>query len=137
MVVPGGAAGGVLSGGGMAARRNSPRPYPSRSVGEKSVGRNVDKDPTGGEKSTGACTDKGPHGAKSKSYTLLSADAQAHHNALVTAKALMQFPPKTDNPKVYQEWQARVEGLLHFADGGPRYEPTHAPTVDSPGVEGG
>ena len=60
----------------------------------------------------------------------------ACHDALVTAKALIQFPPSTDNPKVYQEWRTRVEELLHFADGGPRCEPVHAPTVDSPGAKG-
>ena len=29
-----------------------------------------------------------------------------------------------------------MEGLLNFADSGPRCEPAHAPTVDSPGAEG-
>ena len=42
----------------------------------------------------------------------------------------MQFPPSTSDPKVYQEWRARMEGLLNFTDGGPRREPTRAPTVN-------
>ena len=29
-----------------------------------------------------------------------------------------------------------MEGLLNFADGGPRCEPAHAPTVDSPEAKG-
>ena len=83
---------------------------------EKSIGGNANKDPTVGEKSDGARTGKGQQGTKSKSCTLLSEDAQARDDALVTAKALIQFPPSTDNHKVYQEWRTHVEELLHFAD---------------------
>ena len=39
----------------------------------------------------------------------------------------MQFPPKDSDPKIYQEWRARVEALLDYADGGPRPDPTRAP----------
>ena len=134
--MPDGAGGNVQNGEDTATQGNFTRPHLSRSGGEKSVGGNIDKDPTAGEKSDSARASKGQQGARSKSCTLLSADAPARHDALVTAKALMQFPPSTDNPKVYQEWWARLEGLLHFADGGPRCEPAHAPTVDSPGAEG-
>ena len=103
---------------------------------EKSMGGNTNRDPSVGEKSADARAGKGQQGAKSKSGTFLWDDAQARHDALVTAKALIQFPPNTDNPKVYQEWRSRVEELLHFADGGPRCEPVRAPTVDSPGAKG-
>ena len=48
----------------------------------------------------------------------------------------MQFPPKDDDPKIYQEWRARVEALLDYADGGPRPDPTWAPTVDGPAAAG-
>ena len=68
---------------------------------EKSMGGNTGRDPSVGEKSKVAHTGKGQQGTKSKSGTLLSDDAQAHHDALITAKALIQFPPSTDNPKVY------------------------------------
>ena len=98
---------------------------------EKSMGGNTGRDPSIGEKNEGARTGKGQQGTKSKSDTLLSDDAHARHDALISAKALIQFAPSTDNPKVYQEWQTHVEELLHFADGGPRCEPVHAPTVDS------
>ena len=76
------------------------------------------------------CASKGQQGTKSKSCTLLSEDTQARHDVLITTKALIQFSPSTDNPKAYQEWRTRVEELLHFADGGPRCEPVHAPTGD-------
>ena len=56
---------------------------------EKSIGGNTGKDPTVGGKSDGVCTGKGQQGTKSKSCTLLSADTQARHDALVTAKALI------------------------------------------------
>ena len=49
----------------------------------------------------------------------------------------MQFPPKDGDPKIYQEWRARVEALLDYADGGPRPNPTQAPTVDGPATAGG
>ena len=48
----------------------------------------------------------------------------------------MQFPPKDGDPKIYQEWRARVEGLLNYADGGPRPNPTRAPTLDGPATAG-
>ena len=86
-----------------------------RSGGEKSVDGNTGKDPTAGESSDGVRASKGQQGTKSKSCTLLSADAQAPHDALVTAKALMQFPSSTDNPKVYQEWRIRVQKGVHFS----------------------
>ena len=134
--MPDGAGGNIRSGDGAAAQGNSTRPHPSRSGGEKSIDGNIDKDRTAREKSDSVRAGKGQQGARSKSCTLLCADAQAYHDALVTAKALMQFPPSSDNPKVYQEWRICVEGLLNFADGGPRCEPAHAPTVNSPGAEG-
>ena len=56
---------------------------------EKSMGGNTGKDPSVGEKSEGARAGKGQHGMKSKSGTLLSDDAQAHHDARITAKALI------------------------------------------------
>ena len=121
---------------GAAAQRNSVRPPPSRSGGEKSVGNSDGKGPTAGEKSDGARAGEGPRGAKSKSSAPLSSGAQARHDALVAAKALMLFPPSTGDTKVYQEWRARVGGLLDFADGGPGCEPTRAPTVNGPGAGG-
>ena len=105
MVVPDGAGGNVRSGKDAAPQGNFTRPHPSCSGGEKIIDDNTGKDPTAGEKSDGVRAGKGQQGAKSKSCTLLSADAQARYDALVTAKALMQFPLSTDNPKVYQEWQ--------------------------------
>ena len=51
-------------------------------------------------------------------------------------KALMKFPLSTGDPKVYQEWRARVEGLLDFADGGPGCEPACVTTVNGPGAGG-
>ena len=94
--MPDGAGGNIRSGEDATAQGNFTRPHPSRSGGEKSVDGNTDKDPTAGEKSNGARASKGQQGARSKSCTLLSADAQTRHDALVTAKALMQFPPSTD-----------------------------------------
>ena len=55
-----------------------------------------------------------PEGSKSKSSAPLSPDAQARHDALVAAKALMQFPPKDGDPKIYQDWRAPVEALLDY-----------------------
>ena len=88
-----------------AANQNSPPPPPPKkgapdgagdniwsgedAGGEKSTDGNTGKDPTVGEKSDGARTGKGQQATKSKSDTLLSADAQAHHDALVTTKALI------------------------------------------------
>ena len=77
-----------------------------------------------------------PEGSKSKSLAPLSPDAQARHDALVAAKALMQFPSNDGGPKIYQAWRARVEALLDYADGGPRPDPTRAPTVDGPVAAG-
>ena len=58
------------------------------------MGGNTGKDPSvGGE---GARAGKGQQGTKSKSCTLHSDDAQARHDALITAKALIQFPPSTE-----------------------------------------
>ena len=96
-----GAGGNIRRGEGATAQGSSTRLHPSRSAGEKSVGGNIGKDPTAGEKGNGARVGNGPQGARSKSSMLLSVDAQACNDALVTAKALMQFPPSTDNPKVY------------------------------------
>ena len=59
-----------------------------------------------------------PKGSKSKSSAPLSPDAQARHDALVAAKALMQFPPNDGDPKIYQAWRACMEALLDYADGG-------------------
>ena len=73
----------------------------------------------------------------SKSSAPLSPDAQARHDALVAAKALMQFPPKDGDPNIYQEWRARMEALFDYADGDPRPDPTRAPlsmTLRLPGV---
>ena len=81
-------------------------------------------------------TAQGPQGAKSKSAAPQASYAQARHDALIAAKALMQFPPSTSDPKVYQEWRSRMEGLLNFADGGPGCEPTRAPTINGPGAGG-
>ena len=49
----------------------------------------------------------------------------------------MQFPPKDGDPKIYQDWRARVEALLDYTDGGPWPDPTQAPTVDGPAIAGG
>ena len=68
-----------------------------------------------------------PEGSKSKSSALLSPNAQARHDALVVAQALLHIPPKDGDPKIYQERRARVEALLDYADGGPRPDPTRAP----------
>ena len=115
---------------GATTGRNSIECPPSRSGGEKSVADGASKDPTAKEKSDGTRAGEDPQGAKGKSAAPQASDAQARHDALVAAKALMQFAPSTNDPKVYQEWRARVEGLLDFADGGPRSEPTRAPTVN-------
>ena len=96
--MPDGAGGNIRSGEDAAAKGNLTRPQPSRSGGEKSIDGNTGKDPTAGERSDDVRASKGQQGAKSKSCTLLSADAQARHDALVTAKALIQFPPSTDSP---------------------------------------
>ena len=48
-----------------------------------------------------------------------SPDAQARHDTLVAARALMQFPPSANDPKVYQAWRERLENLLHYADDRP------------------
>ena len=87
-----------------AANRASPPPPPEKDAPdgagghirsgegggvEKRIGGKTSKEPTVGEKSDGARTGKGQQGAKSKSCTLLSEDAQARHDALVTAKALI------------------------------------------------
>ena len=78
-----------------------------------------------------------PKGSKSKSSAPLSPDVQVRHDTLVAAKALTQFPPNDGDPKIYQAWRARVEALLDYADGGPRPDPTRAPTVDGPATAGG
>ena len=49
----------------------------------------------------------------------------------------MQFPPKDSDPKIYQEWRARVEALLDYADDGPRPDPTWALTVNGLAVARG
>ena len=136
--MPGGAGGNRKNGEpeGATAHRNSTELPPSRSGGEKSVANGTIKEPTAEEKSDGARAGDGPQGAKSKSAAPQAFDAQARHDALVAAKPLMQFPPSTSDPKVYQEWRARVEGLLHFADGGPGCEHSRAPTVNGPGAGG-
>ena len=72
----------------------------------------------GAEGGRGGTRSEAPEGSKSKSSTPLSPDAQARHDALVAAKALMQFPPSDGDPKIYQAWRARVEALLDYADGG-------------------
>ena len=79
-----------------------------------------------------------PEGSKRKSSAPLSPDAQARHDALVVAKALMQFPPKDGDPKIYQEWRARVEALIDYADSGPtpiRLGPPLSTTLRLPGVQ--
>ena len=52
------------------------------------------------------------------------------------SQALMKFPPKERDPNIYQDWSARMEALLDYADGGPRPDPTRAPTVDGPAAAG-
>ena len=83
-----------------AANRASPPPPPEKDASggaggstrsgedggmEKSMGSNTGRDPSVGEKSEGVRAGKGQQGTKSKSGTLLSDDAQARHDALITA----------------------------------------------------
>ena len=117
----------------MASPRDSARGLPRRS-GERSAA--TGRTP-GAEGRRDGMRSEAPEGSKSKSSAPLSPDAQAHHDALVATKALMQFPPKDGNPKIYQEWRARMEALLEYADGGPRPDPTRAPTVDGPAAASG
>ena len=110
--VPGGADGPSHEHGGGSKEASLPRasfrppPLPS---GEKSVGNGAAKDQTA----------RAAQPSKSKSSTHTPPDAQARHDTLVAAKALMQFPPSNIDPKVYQAWRARVEKLLDYVDGGP------------------
>ena len=104
---------------------------PPRCSGEKSAA--TGKTPSVGEKRGGMRSEY----PRVSSSAPLSPDAQARHDALVAAKALMQFPPNDGDPKIYQEWRAHVEALLDYADGGPRPDPTRAPTVDGPVTAGG
>ena len=110
----------------IASPRDSARGLTRRS-GEKSA--TTGRTPGAGGKRDGMRSEN-PEGSKSRSSAPLSPDAQARHNALVAAKALMQFPPKDGDPKIYQEWRARMEALLDYADGGPRPDRTRAPTID-------
>ena len=107
----------------VASPRDSARDLPRHS-GERSAA-------TGRTPGVGGRRDvmrsEAPEGSKSKSSAPLSPDAQDRHDVLVAAKALMQFPPKDGDPKIYQEWRARVEALLDYTDGGPRPDPTRAP----------
>ena len=108
-------------------------PRPRRS-GEKSA--TMGKTPSVGGKRGGARSED-PQASKSKSSAPLSPDAQTRHDALVTAKPLMQFPPKDGDPKIYQDWRAHVEALVDYSDDGPRPDPTRAPTVDGPAAAEG
>ena len=108
---------------------------PPRS-GEKSVGNGAGKGHDAKEGRDHVRASGGPRSFKSKSSTHLPSDTQARHDALVAAKALMQFPPSSGDPKVYQEWRARVEALLDFADGGPEPDVTRTPTVNGPEAGG-
>ena len=116
----------------MASPWDSAKGLPRRS-GEKSA--TTGKMPSARGK-RGGVSSEDPEGSKSKSSAPLSPDVQARHDALVAAKALMQFPRKDDDPKIYHEWRARVEALLDYADGGPRPDPTRAPTIDGPAAAG-
>jgi hypothetical protein len=118
--------------GGAAAPKGATMP-PPRS-GEKSVCNGTGKEPTAGGGNHGVRPSGDPRASKSKTSAHSPSDVQARHDALVAAKALMQFPPSSGDTKVYQEWRTRVERLLDFADGGPWVEPTQAPTVDNPGA---
>lgn len=113
--------------------RDSTRGHP-RCSGERSAATGRILGTEGGR--DGTCSEA-PEGSKSKSSAPLSPDALARHDALVAAKALMQFPPSDGDPRIYQAWRARVEALLDYADGGPRPDPTRAPlpaTLRLPGV---
>ena len=81
----------------MASPWDSARGLPRRSR-ERSAA--TGKTP-GAEGGRGGTCSEAPEGSKSKSSAPLSPDAQARHNALVTAKALMQFLPKDGDPKIY------------------------------------
>ena len=105
--------------GGMVSPRDSARGPPRRS-GEKSVG--TGKAPSVGGR-CGEARSNDPQASRSKSSAPLSPDAQERHDALVAAKALMQFLPTYGDPKIYQEWRVRVEALLDFANGGPMPDP--------------
>ena len=112
---------------------DSARGHPRRS-GERSATTGRTPGAKGGR---GGTRSEAPEGSKSRSSAPLYPDAQARHDALVAAKALMPFPPSNGDPKIYQAWRARVEALLDYADGGPRPDPTRAPTVDDPATVGG
>ena len=89
---------------------DSTRGHPRRS-GERSAA--TGKTP-GAEGRRDVIRSEAPEGSKSKSSAPLSPDAQARHDALVAAEALMQFPPKDGDPKIYQVWRSRVEALLDY-----------------------
>ena len=78
--------------------RDSARDHPRRS-GERSAATGRMPGAEGGRDRTRS---EAPEGSKSKSSAPLSPDAQARHDALVAAKALMQFPPSDGDPKIYQ-----------------------------------
>ena len=117
---------------GMVSPQDSTRGPPRCSV-EKSVG--IGKAHSVGA-STGEARCNDPQASRSKSSASLSPETQARHDTLVTTKALMQFPPKDGDPKIYQEWSIHVKALLDFTDGRPRPDPTRAPTIDDPEAAG-
>ena len=82
----------------VATPQDSARGHPRRS-GEKSAATGRTPGADGGRD---GARSEAPEGSKSKSSAPLSPDAQARHDALGAAKALMQFPPSDGDPKIYQ-----------------------------------